>query len=59
MKRSFLNTVILATLAGLTLSTLAGCAGFNMARFERSLQPEYRQPVPHLADGPRPASDRQ
>ena len=51
MKRSFLNTVILATLAGLTLSTLAGCAGFNMARFERSLQPDQRQPVPQLASG--------
>lgn len=47
---ALVDAVIFATLTGIALSCVTGCAGFNMDRFAESMQPDYRAPV--LEPGP-------
>lgn len=41
---AFIDAVIFATLTGIALSCVTGCAGFNMDRFAESMRPDYRAP---------------
>lgn len=43
-RNALVDAVIFATLTGIALSCVTGCAGFNMDRFAESMRPDYRAP---------------